>query len=132
MSFIDNKKQESDPKISLKLKPELTEDYLQNRPCKLEKDSIEHWKVVSVLSRDCDLPLEKQCFSCNPVFFDKEGEHRYLNLCEKAMQEQGVAFDQQLGTIHKLDCTIINEDSNTEVKPLFLRIDSKIGHGDKL
>jgi len=132
MSFIDNKKQESDPKISLKLKPELTEEYLQNRPYKLEKDSIELWKVVSVLSGDCDLPIEQQSFSCTPVLFDKEGEHRYLNLCEKAMQEQGVAFDQQLGTIHKFECTTVNEDGNTEVKPLFLLIDSKIGHGDKL
>jgi len=132
MSFIDNKKQESDPKISLKLKPELTEEYLQNRPYKLEIDSIELWKVVSVLSGDCDLPIEQQSFSCTPVLFDKEGEHRYLNLCEKAMQEQGVAFDQQLGIIHKLDCTIVNEDGNTEVKPLFLLIDSKIGHGNKL
>ena len=129
MSFIDNKKQESDPKIALKLTPELKEDYLQNRPCKLEKDSIELWKVVSVLSGDCDLPIEKQCLSCTPVLFDKEGEHRYLNLCEKALQEQGVAFDQQLGTIHKFECTTVNEDGNTEVKPLFLLIDSKIGHG---
>ena len=42
------------------------------------------------------------------------------------MQEQGVAFDQDLGTIHKLDCTIVNEDGNTEEKPVFLLIDSKI------
>ncbi len=48
------------------------------------------------------------------------------------MQGQTTAFDQQLSTIHKLDCTIFNEDGNTEVKPLFLLIDSKIGHGDKL
>jgi len=96
MSFIDNKKQESDPKIALKLTPELKEDYLQDRPCKLDKGSIELWKVVSVLSEDCDLSIEQQSFSCTQILFDKEGEHRYLNLCEKAMQKQGVAFDQQL------------------------------------
>ena len=90
---------------------------------------IELWKVESVLSGDYDLPIEKQCFSCIPVLFDKESEHRYLNLCERAMQEHGVAFDQQLGTIHKLDCTIVDEDGNTEVKPLFLLIDSEIDHG---
>ena len=132
MSFIDNKKQESDPKIALKLTPELKEDYLQDRPCKLDKGSIELWKVVSVLSEDCDLSIEQQSFSCTQILFDKEGEHRYLNLCERAMQEQGVAFDQELGTIRKLDCTIVNEDGNTEVKPLFLLIDSKIYHENKL
>ncbi len=129
MSFIDNKKQKSDPKIALKSTPELKEDHLQDHPCKLDKGSIELWKVVSVLSGDCDLPIEQQSFSCTQILFDKEGEHRYLNLCERAMQEQGVAFDQELGTIRKLDCTIVNEDGNTEVKPLFLLIDSKIGHG---
>jgi hypothetical protein len=129
MSFINNRKQESDPKIALKLTPKLKEDHLQDRPCTLDKGSIELWKVVSVLSGDCDLPIEQQSFSCTQILFDKEGEHRYLNLCEKAMQEQGVAFDQELGTIRKLDCTIVNEDGNTEVKPLFLLIDSKIGHG---
>jgi hypothetical protein len=126
MSFIDNKKQESDPKIALKLTPELQEDYLQDRPCKLKEGSIELWKVVSVHSGNCDLPIEQQSFSCTQVLFDKEGEYRYLNLCEKAMQEQGVAYDQQLGTVHKLDCTIVNEDGDTEVKPVFLLIDSKI------
>ena len=50
MSFTDNKKRGSDPKIVLKLTSELKEDYLQDRPCKLEKGSIELWKVVSVLS----------------------------------------------------------------------------------
>ena len=126
MSFIDNEKQENESIISLKLAPELKEDYLQDRPCRLKEGSIELWKVVSVLIGDCDLPIEQQSFSCTQVLFDKEGEHRYLNLCEKAMQEQGAAFDQELGTIHKLDCTIVNEDGNTEAKPVFLLIDSKI------
>jgi hypothetical protein len=126
MSSVENTKQDIDPKIASKLIPELTEDCLQDRPCKLEKDSIELWKLVSVLSEICDLPIEKQCLSLTQVLFDKEGEHRYLNLCERAMQEQGVAFDQDLGTIHKLDCTIVNEDGNTEEKPVFLLIDSKI------
>jgi hypothetical protein len=125
MSFIENNMQAGDPQIPLKLTPELEEDYLQNRPCSLEKGSIELWKVVSVLIGDCDLPIEQQSFACTQVLFDKEGEHRYLNLCERAMQEQGVAFDQELGTIHKLDCTIVNEDGNTEAKPVFLLIDSK-------
>ena len=132
MSFIDNKKQESDLKMSLELTPELKEDYFQDRPCKLEKGSIDLWKIVSILSGECDLPIEQQSFSLSQVLFDKEGEHRYLKLCERAMQEQGVAFDQELGTIHKLDCTIVNEDGNTEVKPLFLLFDPKIGHGDNL
>ena len=100
--------------------------HLQNRPYKLEKDSIELWKLVSVLSENYDIPIEKQCLSLTQVLFDKENEHRYLNLCERAMQEQGVAFDQELGIIHKLDCTVVNEDDNTEVKPVFLLIDSKI------
>jgi len=126
MSSIENTKQDIDPKIASKLAPELKEDCLQDRPCKLEKDSIELWKLVSVLSEICDLPIEKQCLSLTQVLFDKEGEHRYLNLCERAMQEQGVAFDQELGIIHKLDCTIVNEDGNTEEKPVFLLIDSKI------
>ncbi len=119
-------KQNSDPQIALKLTPELKEDYLQDCPCKLEKGLIELWKVVSVLSGNCGLPIEKQCLSCTQVLFDKEGEHRYSNLCERAMQEQGVAYDQELGIVHKLDCTIVNENGNTEVKPLFLLIDSKI------
>ena len=88
MSFIDNKKQESDPEFVLQIMPELKEDYLKDRPCKLEKDSIEIWKVVSVLNGDCDLPIEQQSFSCTQVLFDKEGEDRYLNLCEQAMQEE--------------------------------------------
>ena len=104
MSFIDNKKQESDPKISLKLTLELKEEYLQDRPCKLEKGSIELWKVVSVLSGDCNLPIEQQSFSCTHILFDKEEDYKYLELCEKTMQGQTTAFDQQLGTIHKLDC----------------------------
>ncbi len=41
MSFIDNERQESDPKIELKLTPELKEDHLQDRPCRLKKGSIE-------------------------------------------------------------------------------------------
>jgi hypothetical protein len=126
MNFIDNKKQEGDPEIALKLTPELKEDYLQDRPCKFEKGSIGLWKVVSVLSGDCDLPIEQQSFSCTQVLFDKEEDYKYLELCEKTMQGQTTAFDHQLGTIHKLDCTIVNEDGDTKVKPVFLLIDSKI------
>ena len=132
MSFIENNMQAGDPQIPLKLTPELQEDYLQDRPCKLKEGSIELWKVVSVLSGNCDLPIEKQCFSCTQVLFDKEEDYKYLELCEKTMQGQTTAFDQQVGTIHKLDCTIVDEDGNREVKPLFLLIDSKIDHGNKL
>ena len=41
------------------------------------------------------------------------------------MQGQTITFDQQLGTIHKLECIIFDEEGNREVKPFFLRIDSK-------
>jgi len=132
MSFTDNKKQEIDPKIALKLMPELKGDYPQNHPCKLEEGSIELGKVESVLIGDCDLPIEKQCFSCTQILFDKEEDYKYLELCKKTMQGQTTAFDQQLGTIHKLDCTIVDEEGNREVKPLFLLIDSKMYHGNKL
>jgi len=59
MSFIENKRQDIDPKIASKLAPKLKEDCLQDRPCKLEKGSIELWKLVSLLSEICDLPIEK-------------------------------------------------------------------------
>ncbi len=38
----------------------------------------------------------------------------------------GVAFDQELGTIHKFDCTIVNEGGNTEVKPFFCCLIQKL------
>jgi len=47
------------------------------------------------------------------------------------MQEQTVALDPELGVIHKFDCTIVDENGNTEAKPLFLQIDTA-DHGDKL
>ena len=53
---------------------------------------------------------------CSPVFFDKEGDHRYFTLCEKIIQEQISEFNQQLGFIHELRCIITDEDGNTEVK----------------
>jgi hypothetical protein len=132
MSFIDNKKQEIDPKIALKLTPELKENYLQDHLCKWEEDEIVFWKVVSVLNEDRDLPIEKHYFLCTPVLLDKEGKHRDFKSCEKTMQEQVIALDQQDGVIHKLDCTIVDEDGNTEVKPLFLQIDSEINREDEL
>ena len=52
--------------------PELKESYLHNHPFKLEKGRIELWKVESVLSEDCDPPIERYSFSCTPVFFDKK------------------------------------------------------------
>jgi hypothetical protein len=124
MSFIENEKQEIDPKIALKLTPELKGDYLQDLPFKLEECTIESWKVISVPIEDCNPSLEKQCFLYTPVLLDKEGKYRYFKLCEKPMQEQTSAPDQQLGDIHKIDCTIVDENGNTEVKPLFLQIDT--------
>ncbi len=59
MSFIDNKKQENDLKMSLKLTPELKEDYFQDHACTLGKGSIDLWKVVSVVSGDRDLQSSK-------------------------------------------------------------------------
>ena len=116
--------QEIDPKIALKLMPELKEDYLQDLPFKLEECAIESWKVISVPIEDCDPSIEKPCFLYTPVFLDKEGKHRYFKLCDKTIQEQTAALDQQLDVIHKFDCTIVDENGNTEVKPLFLQIDT--------
>jgi hypothetical protein len=130
MSFIDNDKRESDPKISLKLTPELKRDHLQDLQFKLEECTIESWEVISVPIEDCNPSLEKPCFLYTPVLLDKEGKYRYFKLCEKPMQEQISAPDQQLGVIHKFDCTIVDENGNTEVKPLFLQIDTD-DHGDK-
>ena len=130
MSFIENEKQEIDPKIALKLTPELKGDYLQDLPFKLEECTIESWKVISVPIEDCNPSLEKPYFLYTPVLLDKEGKYRYFKLCEKPMQEQTSALDQQLGDIHKIDCTIVDENGNTEVKPLFLQIDTD-DRGDK-
>ncbi len=113
MSIYAGYKQEISPEVALLMLPEFKEDFLQDRPCKLEKGSIELWEVISVLSGDCDLPIEQQSFSCTQVLFDKEEDYKYLELCEKTMQGQTTACDQELGTIHKLDCTIVNEDGNT-------------------
>jgi hypothetical protein len=130
MSFIENEKQGIDPKIALKLTPELKGDYFQDLPFKLEECTIESWKVISVPIEDCNPSLEKPYFLYTPVLLDKEGKYRYFKLCEKPMQEQTSALDQQLGDIHKIDCTIVDENGNTEVKPLFLQIDTD-DRGDK-
>ncbi len=132
MSFIDDYRQEISPEFALQMMPKLNEDYLQDRRCKWEEGTIQLWKVASALIVDCDPSIEKHSFLCTPVFFDKTGKHRYFTSHEKTMQEQIAEFDQQLGVIHELGCTITDKDGNTEVKPLFLLTDSKIGHGDKL
>ena len=124
MSFSDNERQEIDPKIALKLMPELKEDYPQDLPFKLEECAIESWKGISVPIEDGDPSIEKPCFLYTPVLPDKEGKHRYFKLCEKTIQEQNAVLDQQLGVIHKFDCTIVDENGNTKVKPLFLEIDT--------
>jgi hypothetical protein len=83
MSFIGNKKQETDPEIASKLMPELKEDYLQELPFKLEECAVESWEVVSVPIEDCDPSIEKPCLLYTPVLLDKEGKHRHFRLCEK-------------------------------------------------
>ncbi len=130
MSFIDNRKQEFDPKISLKLTPELKEDYLQDLPFKLEECTVESWKVLSVPSENFDSSIEKPCLLYTPVLLDKEGNRRYLTFCEKTLQDQTAALDQPATNMYKLDCTIVDEDGNTEVKPLFLQIETD-DHGDQ-
>jgi hypothetical protein len=45
------------------------------------------------------------------------------------MQEQIAAFDQQLGVIHKLSCTITDGDGNTDVKVRLFQMYSEIHHG---
>jgi hypothetical protein len=45
------------------------------------------------------------------------------------MQEQIAEFDQQLGVIHELGCTITNKDGNTEAKVWLLQIETEINHG---
>ena len=69
---------------------------------------------------------------CTPVLFDKEDEPGYFTLCEKTMQEQIDEFNQQLGVIHELDCTITDGDDDTEVKVKLLQIDSEINYGNKM
>jgi hypothetical protein len=130
MLFIENKKQEIDPKIVLKLMPDLKEDCNQDLPFKLEECAIKSWKVISVPIENCDASLEKPCLLYTPVLLDKEGKRRYFKLCEKTIPEQTTALDQQLDVLHKFDCTIVDESGNTEVKPLFLQIDTD-DHGDK-
>jgi hypothetical protein len=129
MSFIDDYRQEISPEFALQLMPELNEDYLQDRPCKWEEDTIQLWKVASALIEDCDPSIEKHSFLCTPVFFDKTGKHRYFTSHEKTMQEQIAEFDQQLGVIHELGCTITDKDDNTEAKVWLLQIETEINHG---
>jgi len=129
MNFIDSYRQEIDSETALEIMPELKEDYLQDRPCKWEEGKIQLWKVASALIEDCDPSIEKHSFLCTPVFFDKTGEHRYFRLYEKTMQEQIAEFDQQVGVIHELDCTITDKHDNTEAKIWLLQLETKINHG---
>ena len=48
------------------------------------------------------------------------------------MQEQIDEFDQQLGVIHELDCTITDGDGNKKVKVQILQVESKINYGNEL
>ena len=67
-----------------------------------------------------------------PVLFDKEDGPGYFTLCEKTMQEQIDEFNQQLGVIHDLGCTITDGDGNNEVKVQILQVESKINYGNEL
>jgi hypothetical protein len=132
VSFIDSYRQEISPEFALQMMPELKEDYLKNNPCKWEKGRIELWKVATACIEDCAPSIEKYSFLFTPVFFSKKGKHRYFMLCEKTMHEQIVEFDQQVGVIHELGCTITDKHGNTEVKVKLLRMDSEIDHGNHL
>ena len=76
------------------------------------------------MKRNTEILWQKLCinetietfFLCTPVLFDKESEHGYITFCEKTMQEQIAAFDQQLGVIHELDSLIPYENGNIKVK----------------
>jgi len=60
---------------------------------------------------------------------DKIGDHRYVTFCEKTMQEQISEFDQRVGTIHEMDCTITDKDGNRVAKVWLLQIETEINHG---
>jgi hypothetical protein len=132
MSFIDDYRQEISPKFALQIMPELKENYLKNNPCKWRKGRIALWKVARARIEDCDPSIEKYSILCTPVFFSKRGKHRYFMSYEKTIQEQIAEFDQQLGVIHELGCTITDKDGNIEVKVKLLRMDSEIDHRHKL
>ena len=68
-------------------------------------------------------------FLFTPVFCDKTGVNRYSKSYEKTMQEQITEFDQQVGVIHELDCTITDKYDNTEAKVWLLQIETEINHG---
>ncbi len=132
MSFIDSYKQEIDPEFALQMMPELKEDYLQQHPCKWEKDRIQLWSVASARVEDCAPSIEKYSLLCTPVLFDNEDSPGYLMLCDKTVEEQVAEFDQQLGIIHEVGCTITNADWSPEVKVKLMHVTSEINHGNKL
>ena len=105
---------------------------LQAHPRKWEEVTIQLLRVATARIEDCDPLIEKHSFLCTPVLFDKEDEPGYFTLCEKTMQEQIDEFNQQLGVIHELDCTITDGDDDTEVKVKILQIDSEINYGNKM
>jgi hypothetical protein len=132
MVFIDSYKHEISPEFASEIMPELKEDFLQAHPCKWEEVTIQLLRVAAARIEDCDPLIEKHSFLCTPVLFDKKDEPVYFTLCEKTMQEQIAEFDQQLGIIHELDCTITDGDGDTEVKVKLLQIDSEINYGNIL
>ena len=129
MSFIDSYRQDISSELALQMMPELKEDYLQHHPCKWEEVTIQLWEVASARIEDCDPLIEKYSILCTPIFFSKKGTHRYFTPSKKTMQEQIAAFDQQLGIIHKLSCTIADKHGNTDVKVRLFQMDSEIHHG---
>jgi hypothetical protein len=112
--------------------PKLKEDYLKNNPCKWRKGRIALWEVARARIEDCDSWIEKYSMLYTPVFFSKKGKHRYFMLYEKTIQEQIAEFDQQLGVIHELGCTITDKHGNTEVKVKHVQIDSELDYRQKL
>jgi hypothetical protein len=132
MVFIDSYKHEISPEFASEIMPELKEDFLQAHPCKWEEVMIQLLRVATARIEDCDPLIEKYSFLYTPVLFDKEDEPGYFTLCEKPMQEQIDEFNQQLGVIHELDCTITDGDGNKEVKVQILQVESKINYGNEL
>ena len=132
MSFIDSYRQEISPELALKMMPELKEDYLQHHQCKWEEVTIQLWEVASARIEDCNPLIEKYSLLCTPVLFDNEDDPGYFTLCEKTMEEQIAQFDQQLGIIHELGCTLTTGDCDAEVKAKLVHVTSEIKYGTKL
>ena len=132
MSFIDDYRQEISQELALQMMPELKEDYLQHHQCKWEEVTIQLLEVARARIEDCDPLIEKYSLLCTPVLFDNEDDSGYFTLCDKTMEEQIAEFDQQLGIIHELGCTLTTGDCDAEVKVKLVHVTSEINYGNKL